>query len=632
MLPKDIDVITIGRSSIDLYGTEIGVSLADASLFRSSVGGSPTNIAAGASRLGLQAALLTRVGADQMGDAILQTLNQEGVDTSAIKTDADRLTALVLLTVQDRNNSPHVFYRRDCADMALCETDVSELFIARAKSIVVTGTHFSTPKVAAASWKAIRLAQVSGAKIIFDIDFRPSLWGLVSHSDGAERAGVAPVVRDAFLAVVDVADVIVGTEEEISAAAGLPDTAASLAKIRARTGAIIVCKRGAYGCDVYGGGNAGDLEAPVQGRKFEIEVINTIGAGDAFMAGFLRGYLRNEPLETCATIANACGAVAVTRLLCSQDYAYWGELQTFINRAENGATGQALIEGIRIKVPKDTGDIFFLACDHRTQFRDIADRLGKGYSRFPAFKRLAVQAVEQVRLTHANVGYIVDAEYGTDALFDAGRLGIRTARSLEVPKTRPIEFVTGKDVGSALNTWPQNQIVKCLCHYDPNDDAAILQTQQDRITQAFDACQRTGHDFLLEIVPPEIDGDREAAVIKAMGQFYGLGVKPDYWKLEPFSDPSTWAAITNVITQNDPQCRGVMVLGMESTPSEVSGALNAAATSPRVIGFAIGRAIVGAPFEAWLGDSIDDQTAVTQMVDNFSRFIDVWQQNRPQED
>ena len=141
---KLLDVITIGRASVDLYGQQIGTKLEDIGSFAKSVGGCPTNIAVGTARLGLKSALITRVGNEQMGRFIREQLAREGVETSGIATDPGRLTALVLLSVEAEGVSPMIFYRTDCADMALDESNVDEALIASARSIVVTG---ETPEI-----------------------------------------------------------------------------------------------------------------------------------------------------------------------------------------------------------------------------------------------------------------------------------------------------------------------------------------------------------------------------------------------------------------------------------------------------------------------------------------------------
>jgi len=187
MKEKSLDLICIGRSSVDLYGQQVGGRLEDMGGFAKYVGGSPTNTSIGAARLGLKSALLTRVGDEHMGRFIRETLQREWVDTSHVITDPQRLTALVLLGIQDEEQFPLIFYRENCADMAICEDDIDENFIARSRTVLVSGTHLSTERVAAASHKAMKLGRKHGARVALDIDFRPNLWNLAGHGAGESR-------------------------------------------------------------------------------------------------------------------------------------------------------------------------------------------------------------------------------------------------------------------------------------------------------------------------------------------------------------------------------------------------------------------------------------------------------------
>src|SRR5690606_16680801 len=186
------------------------------------------------------------------------------------------------------------FVRTDCADMALNEDDIDEAFIKSSDSVLVSGTHFSRPNTEAAQRTAIRLAKANGVKVIFDVDYRPNLWSLAGHAEGFERYVKSDRVSALMKSVLPDCDLIVGTEEEIMIASGADDVLASLKAIRAVTEATIVLKRGAMGCIVYDGPISDDLEDGVVGQGFPIEVYNVLGAGDAFMSGFLRGWLKGE--------------------------------------------------------------------------------------------------------------------------------------------------------------------------------------------------------------------------------------------------------------------------------------------------------------------------------------------------
>ena len=169
-MAKTLDVICIGRSSVDLYGQQVGGRLEDMASFAKYVGGCPTNISIGAARLGLRPGLITAVGDEHMGRFIKEQAAAEGVDIRGFKTDPERLTALVILGIRDQHTFPLIFVRENCADAALTEDDVDEDYIASARAVVVSGTHFSRPNLDAMSKKAMRLARKHGGQVIFDID------------------------------------------------------------------------------------------------------------------------------------------------------------------------------------------------------------------------------------------------------------------------------------------------------------------------------------------------------------------------------------------------------------------------------------------------------------------------------
>lgn len=627
-----LDVIALGRSSVDLYSAEMGADFVDVDMFRKAVGGCPANIAVGTARLGLKSALVTRVGSEQLGGFIRAQLVREGVNVDGIVTDPVRLTALVFLAVVDRHTAPHIFYRRDCADMALCEEDVDPAFIARARALVVTGTHFSTEAVSKASWKAIRAAKAAGVQVVFDIDFRPSLWGLAQIGDGAARLALAPKVREALGAVINESDVIVGTEEEFCSAMAEGDVAGALQAARHLSRGVLVCKRGGHGCDIYPGGQQGHLEAAVAGSGFEVEVLNTVGAGDAFMSGFLRGWLDGADWKTTATYANACGAIAVSRLLCSTEYPTWPELVAFIEQSPVRPVREVAANIAHIHRATTRGDandeLFVLACDHRTQFIEITDRLGLTDERLPAFKRLAVDAAATLRRRAVNAGIICDDQYGSEALFDAAKAGLWCGRPIEVAGAKPIEFITGNDIGSTLVKWPKKQVVKCLCSFDLTDTQPVRLRQEEQLKRVHQACMNLDREFLLEVIPGGTYADRGEVVASIIEHLYDLGIRPDWWKLEPFGEAVAWERIDDVVARNDPYCRGVVILGLTSGADTLQQSFGAAAQFNIVRGFAVGRAIVASPIEAWLKDEIDDVEARVRMEATFTSLIESWRSQR----
>ncbi|HEY5818407.1 MAG TPA: 5-dehydro-2-deoxygluconokinase [Mesorhizobium sp.] len=626
---KALDVVTIGRASVDLYGQQIGSRLEDITSFAKSVGGCPANIAIGTARLGLKSALLTRVGDEQMGRFIQEQLRREGVSTEGITVDKDRMTALVLLAVEAEGVSPMIFVRTDCADMALSEDDVDEAFVASSRAIVVTGTHFSRPHSEAAQRKAIRIAKANGGKVVFDIDYRPNLWGLGGHAEGFGRYVKSDAVSEKLKTVLADCDLIVGTEEEIMIASGVDDVLGALKTIRALSPATIVLKRGAMGCIVYDGPISDDLEDGIVGKGFPIEVFNVLGAGDAFMSGLLRGWLGGESLQTAATWANACGAFAVSRLLCSPEYPTWQELRFFL---ETGSKHRALrkdesINHIHWATTRrhEIPSLMAFAIDHRSQMEELAKKAGADAAKIEAFKVLAVKAAAKVAAGRGGYGMLLDEKYGRKAMEEFARHPFAwLGRPVELPGSRPLRFEFGQDIGSQLVEWPLDHCIKCLCFYHPDDDAALKREQQEKLRTLYEASRKVGRELLVEIIAGKNGKLGEDTIAQALTELYALGIKPDWWKLEPQSSARAWSEIGEVIAANDPLCRGVVLLGLEAPIDDLKAAFAATRDASIVKGFAVGRTLFAHAAEQWLAGKMDDDKAVADMASRFAVLCDAW--------
>jgi 5-dehydro-2-deoxygluconokinase len=626
-----LDLISIGRSSVDLYGQQIGGRLEDMASFSKAVGGCPTNIAIGTARLGLKSAVITRVGDEQMGRFILEQLQREGVETKGVVVDPKRLTSLVILGVRDEKTFPLIFYRTDCADAALDESEIDEAFIASAKAVVVTGTHFAIPNAAKAQRKAIALARKHGRKVVFDVDYRPNLWGLAGHAAGEERYIRSDSVTQHLQAILPDCDLIVGTEEELHAAGGSEDTLAAIRNIRALSKATIVCKRGPMGCVVFPGAIPASIEDGIKGPGFPVEVYNVLGAGDAFMSGFLRGYLSDEPIETCCTWANACGAFAVSRLLCSPESPTFAELQFFLKQ---GSPHRALRHDVAInhvhwattRRPQ-AATLMALAIDHRSQVEAMADEAGVPHERIAAFKRLAVDAAARIAKGSEGFGMLLDGRHGREALFRAGDHGFWVARPLEVPGSRPLRLETDANgsLGAALNEWPVDHVAKVLAFYHPDDDAALKAEQEATLQRVALACRQVGRELLVEIICSKNGPVGDDTMASVMRRLYAIGIKPDWWKLEGQPTAAAWAAVDAAIAQNDPYCRGVVLLGLDAPLPELEAAFRLAQTAGTVRGFAVGRSIFGEAARGWLAGKLDDEAATAMMAERFGRLADAWQ-------
>ena len=629
-MTKTLDLITIGRSSVDLYGAQVGGRLEDMGSFDKYIGGSPTNIACGTARLGMKSAVITGVGDEHMGRFIREQLQKEGVDTTGVKTDPDRLTALVLLGIRDQEQFPLIFYRENCADMGLTVDDIDPEFIRSARAVVATGTHLSHPRVEAATLKALEIARAEGMQTALDIDYRPNLWGVAGHGDGESRFVESAAVTAKLQSTLHFFDLIVGTEEEFHIAGGSTDTIAALRAVRAVSGATLVCKRGAAGAVAFEGDIPDSLDDGQTGPGFPIEVFNVLGAGDGFMSGLLKGWLDGEDWPTALKYANACGAFAVSRHGCTPAYPSWDELQFFFKRGikRPDLRNDAELEQVHWATNRkgDWSTLRTFAFDHRSQLEEMG-----GYTpeKGAAFKELCLDAALKVANGQGGYGILCDNRIGRSALHRASGSGLWIGRPTELPGSRPIEFEPelGEDLGG-LREWARENVVKLLVFCHPDDDDKTAKMQVARVKRLFTAARRNGLEFLLEVIPSKVapvDDETTATLIQS---FYDAGVYPDWWKLEPFKTEAAWVNAVQAITCNDPRTRGIVVLGLDAAEDELAASFALAAKKPLVKGFAVGRTIFGDAARAWLKGEMSDAEAVAQMAERYTRLCRIWDDAR----
>lgn len=325
------DLLTIGRSSIDLYSANIGSPFEKISAFNAFVGGCPLNIATGAQRLGLNTAILTGIGNDQVGNFIKHFLNEEGISTAFIPTIEGTRSSAVILGIEPPDKFPLVYYRENCADINLNIDHVNAIPFEEFKAVAFSGTAFSKDPSRTAMFYALEKAKKNKLTTLLDIDFRADQW------DDPRAFGVT------LRAALNSFTIVVGTEEEILATyltdkeqllikhqqisapeiRGNIDTA--IQEILKSGVETLVVKRGKDGASIF---QPGKEEVKVPG--FPVEVLNVLGAGDAFCAGFSYGLLNGWDLFKSVRMGNACGAIIVTREGCANFMPTLTEVTDFV--------------------------------------------------------------------------------------------------------------------------------------------------------------------------------------------------------------------------------------------------------------------------------------------------------------
>jgi 5-dehydro-2-deoxygluconokinase len=634
---RPVDIACLGRLAVDLYAQQFGSRLEDARSMAMYLGGSSANLAFGVARLGLKSAMISRVGNEQMGRFLTESLQQEGCDTSQVQVDAERLTALVLLGLKDKDTFPLLFVRENCADMAIDASLIDESFIASCRSLAITGTHLSTPVTRKASLTALAYAKRHKVVRVLDIDYRPVLWGLTSRGAGENRYVADAHVTQQLQEVLPEFDLLVGTEEEFFIAGGAKGTShgdliASLRTVRALSKATLVVKRGSLGCCVIEGDIPSNInEAPTY-KGEQVEVLNVLGAGDAFLSGLMASLLQGKTWAESTQVANACGAIVVSRHACSAAMPTPSELTHWFGGTRNPKVDadQQLAHLHRVTAARPVwNELCVMAFDHRSQFLDMVREAGVSESRIPVLKKLLVKAAEQVERSHemlGQTGVLIDGgAYGADALASATGRGWWVGRPVELPGSRPLRFDGTRSIGSALIHWPTEQVVKCLVHYHPDDAFELRLEQEQKVLELWEATRESGNELLLEIICPAAltaAGTQDAAVLRSIKRFYNIGVKPEWWKIAPMQAQG-WADLQVLVAERDPHCRGAVILGLNQ-PLQVLADSFAAAINPIVKGFMVGRSLWSTASLSWLKNEINDDAFVAQVAHNFATLVDAW--------
>lgn len=487
------DLICIGRGIADLYSDQLGGRLEDAISFSAYIGGSALNICMGVQRLGLQTAMVLRVGDDHMGRLVRETMERNGVDTRAVKADPVAPTPLCILGVRDRSTFPRDLFTEGGAYLNLVEDDLDPQLFANARALLINGSFFATETLRQACRKALALARQAGCVTALDVDYRPALWGLVGHGSGEAAFVESAEVTAHFAQFLPEFDLVVGTEEEIAIAGGSPDSLEAARRIRALSNATIVMKRGAAGCVAFDGPVPDDAEKGVVVPGFKVELMNTAGAGDSFMAGLVAGWLTNQGLGESCRLANACGAVNVARHGCSDSAPSDKEISVFM--AKGGV----------------------LRPDEDSEMRHLHALLGRQPKKTPtALADLTSGKICAQDVVGAVQSGRVDGVLwpATDSFADLAPLtgqGTWIARALP-----PLSgFAGGVRLMAEIRRWPREHIV-WLDRLDAQDT--------EKLVALAEVAAETRHEILIDLSGDENALATAQAVIAA-------GVRPEWWMI-----------------------------------------------------------------------------------------------------
>ncbi len=296
------EVVVMGRLSADIYPTELRTSLRQQRSFIRYVGGFAGNVCTGLARLQVGTAIISKVGNDGHGEFIRDFLSREGVDVGWLGIDHTLNTPVVFCEIWPPDRFPLLFYRTPtCPDWELTTDDFDVDAAADAPILLVSGTGLARENSLKAHMAALELHRHT---TIFDLDYRPMFW------PGPRAYGSA--VQD----VLPLVDIVLGNEDEVRAATGLDDARQGIAALRAAGPRVLILKRGGEGAVLF------DSDRVLEVPPVRMEVVNGLGAGDAFLAAVTHGILRGIDLATAVRRANWAGAFVASQVACSEAMPY----------------------------------------------------------------------------------------------------------------------------------------------------------------------------------------------------------------------------------------------------------------------------------------------------------------------
>ncbi len=298
-MPINLDLITVGRISVDLFAEQINTSFSEPQTFHKSIGGSPTNVAVAAARLGHTSAIITKVGVDPLGQYVVKKLQEFGVNTDFVKVAESGLTPVVLASQDPPEDPKIIFHRQPSApDTQLTLNDIDSETLLAAKIFWVSACALSNGETAksAVKWLEMRERQ---AESIIDLDYRPSFWPSVE----AARTAAQEAISHCTIAIGNIAEcqVALGISDPQEAADDLLNRGVRLAIVKMGGDGVLLATK----------------EERIVIEPLSIKLVCGLGAGDAFGGALVHGLLSGWNLKQIGEFANAAGAYLASELMCS---------------------------------------------------------------------------------------------------------------------------------------------------------------------------------------------------------------------------------------------------------------------------------------------------------------------------
>jgi 5-dehydro-2-deoxygluconokinase len=604
-----LDVLALGRTYINLEGEQIGSSLKDMSTFKKSVSGTCALVSIGLSRLGLNCALLSKIGQDALGEHIKEAMAFENIDPTLLITDPKNATLIAL------NNS--AFFEHHSL-LNLQESEIDPGMIGHAKALFLTSDMFVDEASNRAARKAIIAAKDNQTKIILALE----MWPLMGQHNQQVQA---------LETVLPFCNLIFGYEEEIHILANTQDTYIALTQLREITNATIVMKS-ATQYYAFDGAILNQWQQISRHAQFQAVNFASINAHAAFIASFIHAWLKGEPP------ANALKLAERSEQIVEANPMHLGlptqRLLSYIDSRKEDIT-DALFHTPYIKHlhyvttrSRVSCSKFLVNFGYHAQWLKMAEAFNVGEQAVQKAKALLAQGIFSASGKEHPTGIVSDECPSKETILSPIPSNSMIARTLEVANQIPLQFVSGNDMTSTLLKWPHQHVAKVSITYHPDDKYVIRGEQEKALLSLYQACRETGHLLLIEISPPTNSLVTASTLGHIMQRFYELGIYPDWWQFAAPRDQRSWDSLHRVIQDNDPDCLGVFVHTPLCSLDQLGVLFDMISKQPICKGFVLGKTLFQPIIEQWLSQKIADHVLVDHVKPLFHQIINMWHERQ----
>lgn len=622
-LNKALDLITFGEIYVDLCGEQIGAELKDTFSFRKFVGGIAATVAIGGARLGLKTALISGIAHDEMGKFLLEALQRENVNTTHLKSFPEKSSTLIMRAIHASDVNVGLFQNENPASKGLMPGDIQPAFIASSQALLIVASNFAHEKMSECSSKALIAARENGTKVILFLD------------QGADNPALNTLhEKEAFikrlLNIVPQCDLIFGSEAAFLKITESTDIDAALKQLRTLGNAILVLKH-PEGCYAFASHIPSTWQETIHYPTIALKNRYAVEGMDAFIAGFLKGWLQNNSLEKCCQLSMFCQAIAQSQPN-NMDYLP-SEQGLFVATTQSPHSLEQTLHSAHFTHmhytttrPQPLEKHFIFQLGSLQQWEKISQTYPVDDAFIQKTKALVAKGVAIAAQGNPFAAIIIDEENDLD-LFHLQPASYRLIRSVDTPQAVPFQFKNNPDITQTLLQWPQSQRVKATAIYHPDDRYALRGQQEMTLNLLHRSCRETKHELFLELAPPANSLITASTIAHIMQRFYEIGIYPDGWIISVPRDQRSWDSIAKVISDNDPYCQGVVVSTPAASLEQLNMIFDIVSKQKCCQGFIAGKNLFHPLLEQWFNQKLTEHAFIDMVATSFHQVMLRWEQS-----